>query len=342
MNNSADYQMKTRRSPACEFRSRGREKLRGNWKLAILAFFLASVLCAGVNVAAIDGIFQASIDLSLGDLIEDANLYPLNRVSPEEFFAGLADKELVDILYGPGTTGDPATLLAILIIAILSAFGTGLLVSVFVGAPVTLGYHKLHLQMADDETPTINLLFSYFPTTYWKSVLLRLLHSVIVAAIPLLATVLSAVAAYYFFLPYWALAWEAETMTGFLSVLLTPLPKVLLVTGAISLVGIVANFFIVYRYVFCYMIMAEYPSMGVIDALRNSARLMRGNKWRLFCLQISFIGWGILCGLTLGIGVFWLIPYMNAASTEFYDEIANRSAAREVEFPSLDPEDYYS
>ena len=43
---------------------------------------------------------------------------------------------------------------------------------------------------------------------------------------------------------------------------------------------------------------------------------------------------------TFGIGVIFLTPYINAAVAAFYDDIANRAAAREVEFPSLDPNDY--
>jgi uncharacterized membrane protein len=102
-----------------------------------------------------------------------------------------------------------------------------------------------------------------------------------------------------------------------------------------------------YRYAFCFMILAEYPEIGVLDALRNSADLMRGNKWRYFCLNISFIGWFLLIALvacsTCGIGAIgalFLQPYVNAASAAFYDDIANRRAADDVEFPSIDPNDY--
>ena len=48
---------------------------------------------------------------------------------------------------------------------------------------------------------------------------------------------------------------------------------------------------------------------------------MTGNKWRLFKLQISFIGWLIWGCATLGVGMFFLDPYMEAATTEFYKEV---------------------
>ena len=50
--------------------------------------------------------------------------------------------------------------------------------------------------------------------------------------------------------------------------------------------------------------------------------MMNGNKWRLFCLHWSFIGWDILCIFTLGIGNLWLIPYKQAATAAFYREVS--------------------
>ena len=49
---------------------------------------------------------------------------------------------------------------------------------------------------------------------------------------------------------------------------------------------------------------------------------MEGNRWRLFCLEISFIGWAILSALTLGIGNLWLRPYTESATAAFYREIS--------------------
>lgn len=48
---------------------------------------------------------------------------------------------------------------------------------------------------------------------------------------------------------------------------------------------------------------------------------MDGNKMRLFLLDLSFIGWIILCLFTLGIGFFWLQPYMVATHAAFYEDL---------------------
>jgi len=49
---------------------------------------------------------------------------------------------------------------------------------------------------------------------------------------------------------------------------------------------------------------------------------MEGNRFRLFCLEFSFIGWSILCAFTLGIGNLWLTPYRQVATAAFYREVS--------------------
>ena len=84
--------------------------------------------------------------------------------------------------------------------------------------------------------------------------------------------------------------------------------------------GIIAAF----RYSMSFYILADNPNMGIMEALNESKRLMRGNKWKFFCLNLSFIGWAALACLTLGIGFLWLMPYIEVSIIAFYD-IANGS-----------------
>ena len=49
--------------------------------------------------------------------------------------------------------------------------------------------------------------------------------------------------------------------------------------------------------------------------------MMKGHKFDLFFLQLSFIGWGILSVFTGGIGLLWLMPYMMSAQAAFYQDI---------------------
>lgn len=77
-----------------------------------------------------------------------------------------------------------------------------------------------------------------------------------------------------------------------------------------------------YSYAMTPYILAENPKMGVNEAITASRRMMRGNKWRLFCLRLSFIGWHILVGLTAGVGNVILNPYIEASQAVFYREVS--------------------
>lgn len=85
---------------------------------------------------------------------------------------------------------------------------------------------------------------------------------------------------------------------------------------------VIPGIILLYAYSMAPYILAEHPDYTATQALRESRMMMRGHKWRLFCLQFSFIGWALLAGLTCGIGVLWLIPYQEASNAIFYLELA--------------------
>ncbi|HWQ57394.1 MAG TPA: DUF975 family protein [Clostridia bacterium] len=88
-----------------------------------------------------------------------------------------------------------------------------------------------------------------------------------------------------------------------------------------SLLFVIPGIIAAYRYRMAPYLMAEHPEMGVREAMDESKRMTPGYKSRWFCLDLSFIGWGILCVFTLGIGFLWLNPYVSAASAAFYRDI---------------------
>lgn len=83
-----------------------------------------------------------------------------------------------------------------------------------------------------------------------------------------------------------------------------------------------------YGYSMAPYLMAEHPEMGANECLRESQDLMYGKKFELFCLDISFLGWAVLCVFTFGIGNLFLTPYQEAARAAFYRK--NFSAAPEA------------
>jgi uncharacterized membrane protein len=74
-------------------------------------------------------------------------------------------------------------------------------------------------------------------------------------------------------------------------------------------------------------LVAENPDMTATQAIRESKAMMRGHKWKYFCLGCRFIGWILLGIITLGIAFLWVLPMIHAAFALFYDDLkANRSA----------------
>ena len=89
-------------------------------------------------------------------------------------------------------------------------------------------------------------------------------------------------------------------------------------------------------YSMSFYIMAENPEMTPSEVRKASIAMMEGNKWRLFCLNFSFIGWYFLCGLTFGILTFWVIPYVQTAMAAFYEEIKGAGETETPEAPYVD------
>lgn len=92
-----------------------------------------------------------------------------------------------------------------------------------------------------------------------------------------------------------------------------------------SLLLVVPGIIAAFNYAMAPYLLLENPEMTVMEAISESKRMMYGHRWRLFCLRISFIGWDILDGLTLGIGGLWLGPYVNAAYSAFYRDLTGKS-----------------
>lgn len=106
-----------------------------------------------------------------------------------------------------------------------------------------------------------------------------------------------------------------------------------------TLLFIIPGIIAAYRYAMTNYILAENPELTASEAINQSKELMDGNKWRLFCLEFSFIGWAILSVLTMGIGYLWLNPYQYAASAAFYRDVTAPMADTESEEETEEPEE---
>ncbi len=129
-----------------------------------------------------------------------------------------------------------------------------------------------------------------------------------------------------------------------------------LYTSLWSLLFVIPGIIKAYSYAMTPYILAEHPEMTANEAITQSKYIMQDNKWRLFCLEFSFIGWELLCvsptlvlfplfyignlGIivwvilsltTLFAGGLFLKPYRRAAQAAFYREVSR------ICFPPVNP-----
>ena len=88
-----------------------------------------------------------------------------------------------------------------------------------------------------------------------------------------------------------------------------------------ALLLIIPGLIKMYSYSMTPYILVDNPDLSANQAINMSRKMMKGHKFDLFFLHLSFIGWGVLAILTAGVGLLWLIPYMNTAQAAFYQEI---------------------
>lgn len=84
---------------------------------------------------------------------------------------------------------------------------------------------------------------------------------------------------------------------------------------------VIPGIILAFAYAMVPFILRDHPELSITETLWTSRMMMKGHKWELFVLELSFIGWALLCVLTLFIGYLWLMPYMQMTITKFYEKI---------------------
>ena len=186
-----------------------------------------------------------------------------------------------------------------------SSFKTLAIVFSFIGiilmvlfVPIQYGYYIAHLNSSRQDLPAdISDLFCGYKrfVDVFATMLLQFL--VIFAAL----------------LPYFIIIVVSATMNLFESHIF-----IVIVLGCLFMIpGLIAGL----AYTMVPFILHDKPELRPVDVLRESRMMMKGHKWELFLLMLSFIGWMLLCVFTFGIGMLWLMPYMQMTITKFYEQI---------------------
>ena len=80
-----------------------------------------------------------------------------------------------------------------------------------------------------------------------------------------------------------------------------------------------------FSYAMAPYVFADHPDWTANECITESRRLMDGNKWRFFCLAISFFGWWLLAlaanYIAQGFATNFLLPYCNTAFAAFYEDL---------------------
>lgn len=85
-----------------------------------------------------------------------------------------------------------------------------------------------------------------------------------------------------------------------------------------SFLFIIPGIIKMYEYRMVPYILAENPGIGHKKAIKFSSQMTQGEKWNIFILDLSFLGWFILGSLFFGIGLFFVQPYYDAVNAELY------------------------
>lgn len=304
--------MQIKRS-AKETRAAARASLKHFYWLAVLACLIAAILGATVAVGS-----SPSIEISVEDTKSPA-------VALNDFFLEYGSWENFELLLRSAWAKIPWMLIATVCVISLV---TGVAYT-WVGYCIRLGLCRFHIALTDGEMPSIGMLFSYFGRAFWRSVGMNILRNLILFAYQLPALIAMSMGFYVLgkgLLSLWGTLEMTQEIAAYIVLLVGQFAALTLISMLLLLITIPISL----RYVMADYVLMENPEVGAVGALRESRRMMKGNKWRYFCLQLSFIGWHILAALAFGLGGIFLAPYVEQANTEFYHETSGRASVREA------------
>ncbi len=160
------------------------------------------------------------------------------------------------------------------------------------------GYNSYALRLSRDEDPSYGNIFDGF-LKFGRVLWLNILRGL--------------------FATLWALPFLAAAVALFVWFALSELTLAGVLAFAAYLAGAVIMVIKMYSYRMAVYFMLDDPSCTARQAISKSKTIMSGEKWTLFVLDLSFLGWTILAGFTAGLLLIWLTPYMNVTEANFYN-----------------------
>lgn len=88
-----------------------------------------------------------------------------------------------------------------------------------------------------------------------------------------------------------------------------------------------------YAYSMVPYIIADNPNLSSDEVFKISNLLTKNNKWKIFILDLSFIGWFILGVFCFGVGTYFVLPYYYATKAELYINLRNKAISDALYHP---------
>lgn len=174
--------------------------------------------------------------------------------------------------------------------------------TVFIGVMNT-GISLFFLKTACGQTAALSDLFYGYRYLFKKSLILSA-AKVVVSCIPLIPYNIC----YYMFQTETTAELALATVGLFILGALISLPFSLVLDQA-------------------FYLLLDFPDYDAKKLLSLSIKLMKGRKWKLFYVQISFIPLKLLNILTFGIGTLWITPYMHMTMALFFLDTMKQKTA---------------
>lgn len=179
------------------------------------------------------------------------------------------------------------------------------------------------------EAPLCGHMFRLFKAEYGRGLLAYLLMMAY-AALMMIGVIFAAV----------LLSALIGAFTGDVHAFMGPEGPFMWVYFCLIMLGMIPVMIWVYAVSQMFYLAHERKELKLRECLKLSKKMMKGHKWQLFCLQLSFIGWILLGYLTLLIGLLWVLPYMSMAQAIFFDDLEKEyfgEAEQPAEVPAAEP-----
>ncbi len=103
-------------------------------------------------------------------------------------------------------------------------------------------------------------------------------------------------------------------------------PRLFLIYAVLLTVTTILNVVFTLTFSQCYFLMLDFPQYSPKEILGQSRKIMKGNRGRLFYIELSFLPLFGLGLCTFGVAYLWILPYYQATKANFYlDLIKKRS-----------------